>query len=94
MELFNVFPKRIEALPPEWQTKREIEAIKKNPELVKKIGNSLYEIKETEGGYLIVTDWCEVFVEVRYEPREDGIIGPAQFKLVFGDVVEKDPLIH
>lgn len=71
------------ALPPEVQKQREIDAIKKDPRLVELIGNSVYEIRETETGYMIVTDWCEVSVTINYLPREDGLVGPAEFEVLF-----------
>lgn len=71
------------ALPPEIQTQKEIEAIKRDPRLIDLIGNSIYEIRKTETGYQVVTDWCEISVIISYFPRKDGMVGPAQFELIF-----------
>ena len=80
----------LQALPPWAQEQRERDAIKNDPRLQEKIGNSIYEILKTESGkYKVVTDWCEMEVDVRYLPRVDDMCGPARFELVFHDPVQK-----
>lgn len=81
---------QITALPPQYQTQREIEAIMKDPRFLEKIGNNQYTIKKTDTGYLVDTDCGTLSIEVRYLPYERGYCGPAQFELSFGDLIEKD----
>ncbi len=79
----------LQALPPWAQEQREIEAIRNDPRLQEKIGNSIYEIRKTASGYVVVTDWCEMQVDVHYLPPIDHQCGPARFELVFRDPVLK-----
>ncbi len=79
-----------QVLPPECQKAREIEAIKNDPRLVEKIGNQvILEIRKVEGGYLVVTDLCEMQVDVNYLPpsRPDIIGEPTRFELDFNDPI-------
>jgi hypothetical protein len=76
-----------QALPPQHQMEREIDAILKDPRLldllqnrecvvsVGKIGPHLYEI--------FTNEWRLIHVQVHYVPRTDGRVGPAQFELEF-----------
>ena len=77
-------------LSPECQKAREIETIKMDPRLVEKIGNqAILEIRQVEGGYLVVTDLCEMKVDVQYLPpsRSDIIGEPVRFELEFNDPI-------
>jgi len=70
------------ALPPWVQIEREKEAIQNDPRLSQFLGNqAILEIRQVEGGYLIITDLCEMRVDVHYLAPVN--IGPAQFELVF-----------
>lgn len=81
----------LQALPPWAQEQREVDAIKNDPRLVEKIGNSIYEIRKIESGrYVVLTDWCEMQVDVHYLPPADHQCGPARFELVFHNPVLKD----
>lgn len=85
----------VRALSPKEQMAVEIAAIKNDPRLQEKIGNSAYEIKklDQDRGYSVVTDWCTVQVDVIYLPPEEQICGPVRFKLEFHDALEKFPNI-
>ncbi len=74
------------ALPPEHQEFRERDAIKNNPRLREVIGDRAYEIKKTENGYLVEIDKGAIRVDVHYLPREDGILGPLRFELIFHEL--------
>ncbi len=94
---FSAIAQPIRSLSPKEQTAAEIAAIKNDPRLQEKIGNSTYEIKKMDQempvSYLIVTDWCTLQVDVRYLPPEEQICGPARFELEFHDALEKFPHI-
>jgi hypothetical protein len=79
-----------QVLPPECQTKREIDAIQRDPRLIEKLGNQLVqEIRKVEGGYVVITDLCEMKVDVKYLPpsRPDIIGEPTRFELEFHDPI-------
>jgi len=72
------------ALPPQYQEAKERDTIAHDPELVHRIGNSLYELVKNETGYLVVTDWCEMQIDIQYLPI--NYCGPAPFVLVYHDL--------
>lgn len=71
------------ALPPLWQSVREIEAILESEELGKhfEAHAPIIEISKIGNGYLIRTEKQEVVVEVRYLPGK--MMGPTNFELKF-----------
>jgi hypothetical protein len=75
------------ALPPQYQEAAERKTIASDPELVDRIGNSFYELVKNETGYLVVTDWCEIQIDIQYLPT--NICGPARFALVYHDLQPK-----
>ncbi len=78
-----------QVLPPEYQKAREIEKILQDPLFVKTIGNACYKIHQVKGGYLVVTDFCVMMVDVEHlPPSQGGIIGePTRFELHFNEPI-------
>ncbi len=76
------------ALPPFYQSKKEIEIILNDKRLVDELTSAemIVKIKRIEDSYLISTDKYTLKVEVIYLPTDQ--MGPAQFKLKFH---EKQP---
>jgi hypothetical protein len=86
----NVATSSVGILSPECETQREIEAIKRDPRLVEKLGNQvIQEIRKVDGGYIVITDLCEMKVDVTYlPPSHPELIGePQRFELAFNDPV-------
>ena len=71
----------VQALPPNVQRQREMEAILR--EAYKHIpdGESIMQITKTEYGYEIITDHYSIPVEIHFLPQEN--IGPARFEVIF-----------
>ncbi len=76
-----------QALPPKYQEEAERHRIENDPKLQELIGNSVYRIDKTETGYLVATDGCEIPITIKYLPLIN--YGPAQFEVVFGDVIKR-----
>ncbi|MBF8262666.1 MAG: hypothetical protein HW387_331 [Parachlamydiales bacterium] len=77
-------------LSPECEKQREIAAIQRDPRLFEKLGNQvILEIRQIQGGYLVITDLCEMRVDVTYlPPSNPKIIGePQRFEFAFNDPV-------
>jgi len=76
------------ALPPLYQSLKEIDAIISDARLKEELGSAepVLEIKRVADGYLIFTNRYTLRVEVIYIPQE--MIGPAKFELKFN---EKEP---
>ena len=93
-ELFFNDPKishfNFQALPPKYQTAREIRAILDDCRLFEKLGNEvIHGIRKMDGGYVIATRSFEIQVVVIYlQPSIPGKIGePARFTLDFQDPI-------
>ena len=78
------------ALPPWAQKAREIEAIKNDQRLQKLLnGEKIKEIRETENGYVVVTDsnrYIQVNVLYPSDPNADPlnpVLGPVYFEIEF-----------
>lgn len=71
------------ALPPLYQSKKEIEAILADPQFGERLssGDRIEEITKTTSGYLIVTNHRILQVDVHYKGGKH--IGPASFTLEF-----------
>ncbi len=83
-KLSNQISQPVSALPPWVQEAKEKKAIMDDPRLVEALGNAVVkDIRKVDGGYLVVTDDCEMRVDVKYLPPESHICGPAKFELVF-----------
>ncbi|MBA3721646.1 MAG: hypothetical protein H0W88_04520 [Parachlamydiaceae bacterium] len=72
------------ALPPLYQSKKEIDAIFASPEYgqVFQSGELITEIKRTENGFDISTNKNRVHVDIIYQSNPKP--GPIQFKVKFG----------
>jgi hypothetical protein len=72
-----------QALPPQYQEAREKEAIRNDPRFTELLGNvKKFEIHESKGSYIVMTDLKKMQVDVVYLPS-GGICGPAKFELLF-----------
>lgn len=72
-----------EALPPQYQTEREIKAILADPRLKSflKEGEEVLEVRKERDGYTVLTNQeGQISVRVTYLP---GGIGPLRFELEF-----------
>ena len=76
------------ALPPFYQSSKEIKAILNSPDLHEKLGSGQYilDIIKTRSGWMIITPKYRLPIEVKYIPQER--IGPAEFELEFGSVID------
>ncbi len=75
------------ALPPLYQGIREIKAIIEHQEFSENLGSHevVMDIVRIEQGYLIITNYSHMIVEVVYLPQE--MSGPGQFELIFNNPV-------
>lgn len=71
------------ALPPLYQSAKEIQAILGSPELSKRLssGELIQKIERTNNGFIIETNHHQLEIEVVYQ--KTNLIGPQSFKLVF-----------
>ncbi len=71
------------ALPPFYQSKKEIEAILKSEELSKALDSAdlILKIEQNEKGYLITTNKHTLQVDIA--PKQNRMPGPMQFTLRF-----------
>lgn len=71
------------ALPPFYQSTKELIAILENKQLEEKLssGESIESVTRNEKGYLFVTNQHNLQVDVRYTPNVQP--GPVQFDLYF-----------
>lgn len=78
------------ALPPLYQSLREIKAIISYERLINELGSAeaVIGIKKVENGYLVKTFRYELKVDVIYIPQE--MVGPAKFELKFNQKQLKD----
>lgn len=79
----------LKALPPQFQTEKEIRAILENEEVKKALnGDDVLEITkhETNNIYYIRTENALIRVLIEYKhDRPSGFVGPAQFDVKFLD---------
>ncbi|MCB1113355.1 MAG: hypothetical protein KDK62_01205 [Chlamydiia bacterium] len=75
------------ALPPLYQSTKEIQAILGSPELSKRLnpGETILKIEKIQNGFAIETQENRLEVDVVYQRQ--SLMGPQSFKLVF-----KEPL--
>lgn len=75
----------IAALPPFYQSKKEIEAILSSQEIPKYIpsGDLIIQISKTDDGYLIITNHRVVAVSIHY--LKEKHLGPGRFHIEFHD---------
>jgi hypothetical protein len=71
------------ALPPYYQSAKEIIAVLNNSEVAEKIGSGrlIHSVTKTEGGYIINAGNCTLTVNITYSPRTNGMVGPAIFEV-------------
>ena len=83
MEIVSDFSDyRVQALPPQYQEAREIDAILHDPRLQERTYDEVVlEIRRVEDGYLVVTERATIQVRVHYLPPD--CCGPAKFELEF-----------
>jgi hypothetical protein len=76
------------ALPPYFQSSKEIIAILNNPSVSEKIGSGrpINSITQTESGYSIVARECSLDVQIHNLPQRDGMVGPVNFEIKTGDL--------
>ena len=73
------------ALPPFYQTAREMKEVLSNQDVAAKlgVGNQITSIYRVEHGYIVSTSQCALPVTVNYLPST--VPGPALFELVVGE---------
>ncbi len=73
------------ALPPLWQTVREIKSILSDEQLGNYFSSAeqIQEIRKEGDEYFVKGTASSCRVEIIYLPAEDGRVGPASFKLIF-----------
>lgn len=77
------------ALPPYYQSVREIQAILENREIAAKLGSgrAITSIAAHDRGFTVIAGECGLDVEVRYLPPENPpVIGPVRFEIRPGQV--------
>lgn len=77
------------ALPPLAQGVREMQALLSDHRFYQALGSSeiLKDVIRTDSGYLVLTQNYAMKVDVKYERRTDGVVGPVQFNLEFNPPV-------
>ena len=77
------------ALPPLAQGIREMQALFSDHRFYEGLGSAeiLKDVIRTESGYLVLTQNYAMKVDVNYERRSDGMVGPVQFDLEFNTPV-------
>ena len=77
------------ALPPFFQSKKEIMELLSDQRLTDKLGSgqAIVEIRRVEEGYIIETLRKEIKVEAHYHPSNR--MGPVQFTFFFHEPVDK-----
>lgn len=75
------------ALPPLYESTKEIQAILGSPELGERLssGEVIEKIEKTSSGFAIVTNQHRLEVDVVYKPQ--NYMGPQSFKLVFKEAL-------
>lgn len=77
------------ALPPFYQTAKEIKAILESSEVADKLGSgrAISSIVREGSNYLVTAGDCALDVQIVYvSPPKPGFVGPAQFELHVGQV--------
>jgi len=88
--LFALTSSASAALPPFYQSARELRAILDSPEVAQSLGSGrqISSIVRNDGGrttsYDVTTSECTLNVEIHYMPPVGGIAGPARFELEVG----------
>lgn len=72
------------ALPPYFQTAKEITSILNNTTIAKTFGSGkpVSSIIRTEDGYIVSTTTCKLIVRVHYRPNSSGMVGPALYDVI------------
>lgn len=75
------------ALPPLYQSQRELMSVLQNNEVLEKLGSGspIDGIIRNEKGYSVLSKGCTLQVDVIYLPLPDGMVGPAKYKLEVAD---------
>jgi hypothetical protein len=78
------------ALPPLAQGIREYEALLSDPKFYQFLGSAetIRDILRTDHGFLVFTEHYVMKVDVLYRGRDQRLIGPAQFELVFEEPID------
>ncbi len=79
------------ALPPAAESLRRIKTIAESPLVFEKIGSAalVTGIHETDGGYIVTTNQCELKVSIKTTNLNDiepGMIGPPKLEVVVGEM--------
>lgn len=71
------------ALPPYFQTSKEIIAILNDPKVAEKIGSgrTIDDIKKTKNGYILQARECTLEVAIEYNKPKGGVVGPVDFNV-------------
>lgn len=75
-------------LPPLYESIKEIQAILGSPEIGERLqsGEVIHNIEKTSSGFALVTNMHRLEIAVVYQNQDK--MGPASFKLVFGEPKE------
>jgi hypothetical protein len=76
------------ALPPYFETRKEIIEILNNNIVTERIGSGrpIDSITKTEEGFTIVARECSLEVKIKYIPRNDNLVGPVNFEVIPGEL--------
>ena len=88
--LLSISSTCLAVLPPLYQSIEERKAILSSEELPKHLGSHevIEDIVNVSGGYIIITNYSHLKVNVVYIPTE--MLGPAHFNLVFETPIETE----
>lgn len=80
------------ALPPYYQSVRELKTLLELSELGEKFGSGreIRSIVRTEEGYLVSSQDCQLPIDIKYLPLSGGMVGPARFKFTVGELSCRD----
>lgn len=75
------------ALPPYFQSRKEIIEILNDPKVSEKIGSGrvIDSITRTTTGYNIVARECTLEIKLNYLPNKDGKVGPVNYEFQMGE---------
>ena len=81
------------ALPPLYQSTREIQALLTDSQLGENLGSGemIEKIIRIEDGYLVITPKYKMIVNVHYQANAKNFVGPAKFELEFNTPMENKP---
>jgi hypothetical protein len=90
LSLYSSFDSKVcfAALPPYYESSKEITAILNDPLVTEKItsGRPITSITRTETGYTMVARECSLEIKLNYLPQKDGMVGPVNFEIKPGEL--------